>query len=106
MSKLGNNLRQVEEVIIRPRLTEKATMLSGQVESTTRLGGPIYTFEISPTATKAQVEMAVKKMYKVKPLKIRVIKLPAKYKMRRGRLGRSVATRKAMVFLKAGDKIE
>ena len=99
MSKLGNNLRQAEEVIIRPRLTEKATLLSKQTR-------PVYTFEISPMATKATIAAAIKKLYQVEPVKVRVIKLPAKYKMIRGRLGRSTATRKAMVYLKAGDKIE
>ncbi len=99
MSKLGNNLRQAEEVIIRPRLTEKATLLSKQTK-------PVYTFEISPVATKATVAAAIKKLYKVAPVKVQVIKLPAKYKMNRGRLGRTSAVRKALVYLKAGDKIE
>lgn len=71
-------------IVLKPRITEKAGVLSESAHT--------YTFEIPRTATKTQVAFAVKKNYKVTPLKVNVVNL-AKVK-------------KAMVVLKKGDKIE
>ena len=99
MSKLGHNLRQVGDVILRPRLTEKA----GDGVKAPR---PVYTFEVAPTADKATVRQAVQELYKVKPVRVNIVNLPAKRKVVRGRVGQVSAIRKALVYLKPGDKIE
>ena len=84
-------------IIIRPRVTEKATMAS---ES------GIYVFEVSKDSTKAQIAKAVVMMYKVTPEKVRVVKLPAKKVFVRGKWGTQSPVKKAYVYLKKGDKIE
>ncbi len=88
----------VRDEILRPRITEK----SGIANETSN----IYTFEVTKTATKYTIAQAVKAMYKVTPLKIRTVSLPAKQVFSRGRWGTQSAVKKALVYLKKGDKIE
>jgi large subunit ribosomal protein L23 len=80
-----------------PKVTEKAGI---KAESQN-----VYTFEIHKDATKHDVVDAIKKIYKVTPIKINVINLPAKKVFTRGKVGRKKAVKKALVFLKKGDKI-
>lgn len=84
-------------VIVRPRVTEKATM---SAES------GVYVFEVSKNSTKTQIAKAVANMYKVTPTKVRVVNLPAKSVFIRGKWGTKSPIKKAYVYLKKGDKIE
>jgi large subunit ribosomal protein L23 len=84
-------------VIVRPRVTEKATASS---ES------GVYVFEVSKNSTKTKIAKAVSVMYKVIPMKIRVVNLPAKSVFIRGKWGKKSPIKKAYVYLKKGDKIE
>jgi large subunit ribosomal protein L23 len=87
-------------VLIRPHITEKATDLSEH---------NVYAFEISKLANKAQVSQAIEKFYKVRPMKIAVVNTLAKYykNPRTGRMQvKRHASKKALVYLKKGDKIE
>ena len=89
--------RDFSWVILRPRITEKATLLSEK---------GIYAFEISPRATKGDVSFAVQSLYKVIPRKVNIVKTPATSKpSRRGGLMRVAGNIKAYVFLKKGDTI-
>ncbi len=91
---------ELNQVLLRPHITEKATDLSEQ---------NVYAFEISLRANKMQVRQAIEKFYKVQPLKIAVIVGIAKY-MKNPRTGRmqtkKTAIKKALVYLKKGDKID
>ena len=84
-------------VIVRPRVTEKATV---SAES------GVYVFEVSKEATKTKIAKAVSVMYKVHPVKVRVVNLPAKSVFIRGKWGTKSPVKKAYVYLKKGDKIE
>ena len=84
-------------ILKHPRITEKAAILAGD---------GVYTFEIDPKATKIDVARAIKEVYKVEPRKITISKLPAKKKFVRGKRGMTSAVKKALVYLKKGDKIE
>jgi large subunit ribosomal protein L23 len=84
-------------VILRPRITEKAGIANEALN--------VYTFEVSKNATKKTVAHAVKSLYKVTPLKIRTVSLPRKEVFNRGHFGHQPAVKKALVFLKKGDKI-
>jgi len=86
-------------VIVRPRITEKATTLA---ESN------VYAFEVAINATKPEIVKAIKDLYKVTPVKIRTIKhKPEKYYSRmRNRRGVLSGYKKAYVYLKEGDRIE
>ncbi len=88
----------LKEVILRPRITEKSGMAGESLN--------IYTFEVTQNATKHTIARAIKAQYKVTPLKVRTVSLPAKRVLSKGRWGYQSAVKKAMVFLKKGDKIE
>jgi large subunit ribosomal protein L23 len=81
------------------RLTEKASKLSSEFGQ--------YTFEVTPKSTKHQIAVAVEKAFKVNVVRVNTQTIPGKPK--RTRSGRPIttsATKKALVTLKAGDKIE
>ncbi len=84
-------------VIKKPRITEKAGIKADSQN--------VYTFEIQRDATKKDVAMAIKELYKVTPVKINIINLPAKQVLSRGKKGATARVKKALVFLKKGDKI-
>ncbi|MDO8572883.1 MAG: 50S ribosomal protein L23 [bacterium] len=99
--KEGMNVQVTEEgfssVLLRPRITEKSSMLA---EKNT------YVFEIHPKANKKEVATAVTNIYKVTPTRVHIINLPAKKVFSRGKKGVQSAIKKAIVYLKHGDKIE
>ncbi len=84
-------------IISRPRVTEKAGLLSEM---------NVYTFEVAKTATKGKVKTAIAEMYKVTPVRVNIINLPRRKVFIRGRFGSQGGVKKALVFLKKGDKIE
>ena len=86
------------DIILRPRITEKTGIMNETAN--------IYTFEVVLNATKQTVEKAIKSLYKVSPTKVRIINLPAKKVFVRGKNGSKSAVKKALVYLKKGDKIE
>jgi large subunit ribosomal protein L23 len=88
---------QVYEVLRKPLITEKNSALQA-------LGK--YTFEIADGANKMQIKQAVEKAFKVSVTGVNVITVKGKTR----RAGRRVITtspwKKAIVTLKAGDKIQ
>lgn len=84
--------------IIRPRITEKAGIMN---ESNN-----VYTFEVAKNSTKHTVANEVKALYKVTPEKVRIVNLPARKVVVRGVRGTQSAVKKALVYLKKGDKID
>lgn len=100
MSKHYNNINTASIVLTRPRVTEKATYLASND------AGGVYTFEVSGRANKVLVADAVKKLFKVTPLKVNIINTKAKTVFRRGKVGTVGGIKKAMVYLKKGDKID
>jgi len=98
MSKIGKNLNN-QTILSQPRITEKATVL-------TEGKYPVYTFVIDRSANKTEIKREVTRLYKVVPTRINIINLPAKKITRKGKVGTRAAVKKAMVFLKAGEKIE
>jgi large subunit ribosomal protein L23 len=83
-------------LIISPRLTEKASVLSS---------ANIYTFNVVQNATKTTLAKEIEKKYKVKPIKITVSNNPRVRVFTRGKTGYKTGFKKASVFLKKGDKI-
>jgi large subunit ribosomal protein L23 len=83
--------------IIQPRITEKATFQSEK---------GVYVFEVTGRATKKTIAMAIRQLYKVTPVKVRIAKNPAKQVFVRGKWGRKQGVKKAYVALAKGDKIE
>ena len=85
-------------ILIRPRITEKATDLSTNNNA--------YVFNVLKSATKKSIAKAVEVAYKVKPLKVAVVAIPRKQVTVRGKRGVTGGGKKAYVYLKQGDKIE
>lgn len=83
--------------IKKPRITEKATFSAEK---------GAYIFEIVQDATKATVAKAIEALYKVVPRKVNIVRNPAKVVFVRGKVGKKQAVKKAIVFLKKGDKID
>lgn len=87
-------------ILIRPHVTEKATDLSVR---------GVYIFEINKLANKMYVQNAILALYKVKPTKIAIVNEKSKL-MKNPRTGRTqtkkTGVKKALVYLKKGDKIE
>ncbi|MFA6601695.1 MAG: 50S ribosomal protein L23 [Candidatus Paceibacterota bacterium] len=84
-------------VIIRPRVTEKSGLLSQN---------GVYTFEVTKNASKTSIAKAFQALYKFHPAKIAVINTPIKNVFVKGRRGTVAGMRKAVISLKAGEKID
>jgi len=85
-------------VILGAHITEKANFLNEK--------GNIYTFKVIETATKHAVAHAIKKDHKVTPTDVRLINVPGKTIVYRGRYAFKAGYKKAYVSLKKGDKID
>ena len=92
---------EAREVIIAPLITEKS--MSNTVKQQ-------YSFEVHPRATKTQIRQAIAEIFKVEVLKVNTVNVGGKTKnfsRRRVRTsGRTPDWKKAIVTLKAGQKIE
>ena len=86
-------------VIIRPHVTEKST---AQTEKN------IFVFVVSDRATKQSVASEVRKLYKVTPAKVNIVRTATRSVQSRARRIRGTETgmKKAYVYLKKGDVIE
>lgn len=89
---------RLANVLKRPWFSEKALISSEN---------GVYVFEVAPSATKIDVANAIIAAYKVTPMKVRMVNLPAKkvsLRTRRG-VGTRARRHKAYVYLKEGDTI-
>lgn len=84
-------------IIKNPRITEKASNLIEQ---------NVYTFDVVTNANKQEIKKAVFAIYKVRPIRINILKVSKKTIRVRGKIGTRGGGKKALVYLKAGDKIE
>ncbi|MDP9292289.1 MAG: 50S ribosomal protein L23 [Verrucomicrobiota bacterium] len=81
------------------RLTEKGSVLSDKLNK--------YVFEVSPRANKVQIKQAIEKLFGKKVLDVNTCNYAGKKKrQRQAAYGRTAHWKKAIVTLKAGDKIE
>jgi large subunit ribosomal protein L23 len=87
----------IKNLIKNPRVTEKASLVYEQ---------NIYTFDVSSDANKTEIKKAIFTLYKIKPVKVNVLPVPKKNTMSKGKAGVKGGGRKALVYLKKGDKIE
>ncbi len=99
MSRLGNKLRSLPEVIIRPYLTERTTTLATTPH-------PVYAFVVAPTATRATVARAFQAIYGHRPSRVNIINVSEKRIVVRGRVGKRPGFKKALVALNPGEKID
>ncbi|MBI5420336.1 MAG: 50S ribosomal protein L23 [Deltaproteobacteria bacterium] len=86
------------DVLRRPLITEKATLLKGTSNA--------VCFEVDGRANKKQIQEVVEKLFKVKVVEVRTMNVSGKVKRRGRTAGLRPGWKKAVVTLKAGDKIE
>jgi large subunit ribosomal protein L23 len=84
-------------LIKQPHITEKATGLN--------LAGK-YVFVVKPSATKGEVKKAVKELYRVDATAVNIVNLPGKTRRYRGLPSKRSGSKKAIVTLKEGQKID
>ena len=89
--------KDLNHILIRPHITEKATMSAEN---------SVYVFEVNPKTTKSIVTKAFIEKYKVTPVKVTTVTIPAKNVVVRGKRGIKSGYKKAYVYLKSGTKIE
>lgn len=94
---VAENNQDLSWVIINPRITEKAAMISAN---------NVFTFDVAVAANKIQIKKAVTEKYGVTPVSVNVVNQKARKEMKRGRKAHKKGTKKAMVTLKKGDTIE
>ncbi|MFK0735513.1 MAG: 50S ribosomal protein L23 [Gloeotrichia echinulata GP01] len=86
--------RNLPDLVRRPIVTEKATILMEQNK---------YTFEVIPKATKTQIKAAIEDLFQVKVVKINTANPPRK-KKRVGRfIGYKPQYKRAIVTIAPGD---
>ena len=85
------------QVLLRPIVTEKSTMLQERDK---------YVFQVALGANKVMVRAAVQKVYDVKVTSVNIIRTPGKVKRYGPRSVKRPGTKKAIVTLKQGDRIQ
>jgi large subunit ribosomal protein L23 len=85
------------DVVRRPLITEKSTLASehGQV-----------VFQVAVDATKPEIKAAVETLFGVKVKAVNTLRQKGKVKVFRGKKGKRVNTKKAMVTLEEGQSID
>lgn len=86
----------IHRVLLKPTITEKSTILQESGK---------YTFEIAPKANKVQVKEAVEKNFHVDVQDVNICKLRGKRKRYGPRWVKQPDTKKAVVTLKPGHRI-
>lgn len=89
--------KDLTKVLIRPHITEKATVSSEN---------SVYVFKIDPKASKLDVEKSFIANYKVTPVKVRTVTISPKKVVVRGKRGVQSGYKKAYVYVKKGEKVE
>lgn len=93
----GRRAGALEDILIRPRITEKAVLGTDR---------GVYVFQVQTEANRTAVAQAIRQIYGVSPRKVNLANVPKKRVRRRGIRGVKGGGRKAYVYLKAGDKID
>ncbi len=88
----------ITDVIKRPLITEKATLLKETSNA--------VSFAVDPRANKNRIREAVEKMFRVKVLEVKTMNVAGKTKRRGRTVGRRPGWKKAVVVLQQGHKIE
>ena len=91
------NTRDLPDLVIKPIVTEKATLLMEQNK---------YVFDVVPKATKPDIKAAIESLFDVKVTKVNTLNPPRK-KRRVGKfVGYKARYKRAIVTLAEGDDIK
>jgi large subunit ribosomal protein L23 len=92
-----NTIADPRDVIIKPVISEKSYAV---------LDGNWYTFLVHPDANKTQVKIAIQQIFNVRVLSVNTLNREGKRKRTRTGWGKRKDTKRAMVKLVDGDRIE
>jgi large subunit ribosomal protein L23 len=90
-------MSQILEVIRRPIVTEKSTILASQDR---------YVFEVAPWANKLQIKEAVEAAFNVDVVDVHTMTVPGKMRRVRRNRGMTSPWKKAIVRVQPGQKID
>lgn len=90
-------MKDLTHILRKPHITEKATMSSEK---------SVYVFVVDPRATKGDVQKAFLEKYKLSPIRVSTVTIPAKKVLVRGKRGQKSGYKKAYVYLAKGQKLE
>ncbi len=85
------------DVILSPVITEKATNASEHSK---------VIFKVALDATKPQIKAAVERLFDVKVKSVNTLRRQGKWKMFKGRPGQQSTTKRAVVTLEEGQRID
>jgi large subunit ribosomal protein L23 len=97
-SKALSTDRNLEAIIIGPRITEKAVSMGEK---------NVYTFNVRRDATKFSVRDAIKALYGLTPVKVNIVNKKPAHRLSgsKNRMVKVAGEKKAYVYLKKGDNI-
>lgn len=87
-----------QQVIVRPKVTEKGMFQSTEFNQ--------YTFEVNPLATKSQIRQAVSELFNVQVASVAIQNRRGKARRARFKTGQTKAWKKAIVKLQPDNRIE
>ena len=92
-------MKDHRDVILRPVVSEKSYAL---------LDNGVYTFVVHPEANKTEIRQAIESIFNVSVASVNTLNRQGKRKRNRrsGTWGKRPDTKRAIVTLKAGDRIE
>jgi large subunit ribosomal protein L23 len=85
------------DVLLRPVISEKSYRLADDGK---------YTFIVAPGSNKTQIRQAVEAVFRVKVTGVNTINRPGKRRRNRFGWGRRASTKRAIVSLAAGERID
>ena len=85
------------DVLLRPVVSEKSYGLLDEQK---------YTFEVAPDANKTEIKLAVEKVFDVKVTSVNTLNRPGKTRRTRTGTGRRKDTKRAIVSLAEGHRID
>lgn len=88
---------QYYDLIRKPLITEKTTMLTEQNK---------FTFTVAKIGKKSSIKTAIEKIFEVKVKKVNILNVKGKTKRFKGRIGRQSDMKKAIVTLEKGYTID
>ena len=90
-------MKDHREVLIAPVVSEKSYSLLDQNK---------YSFLVKPEANKTEIKIAVEKIFNVRVLKVNTMNREGKSKLTRFGFGKRSDTKRAIVQIAAGDRID
>ena len=90
-------MKDYRDVLIAPVVSEKSYGLLDQNK---------YTFIVAPSANKTEIKIAVEKIFGVKVLKVNTMNREGKRKLTRLGIGKRSDTKRAIVQIAAGERID